>query len=139
MDPVEPTLFDDLQAPGASAPVPAGPARVRDPDTSQHAGKQAELGFQRHRYDTLWLYRGYGETDDDATIKSAALNGGEEWHPGTTAKRRQRLAARGLITERRELTGSVLYRATRHGVPAIVWCLTTAGRDQLERWRNEVE
>lgn len=133
------TIFDvlEVEPPPPVVAAPTTEAREADPPTSKAAGAAAELRFAQHRFETLLLYRGYGVTDDEAHLASAMFRpDGEPWHPGTTSKRRQRLAERGFIEPVVEITGRTITRATRTGEQAILWRLTSAGRTLLHQWEQ---
>lgn len=131
--PDQPSLFGD--EPPTQGAVTAG-ARTTDPATSHQAARAAVIGFNRYVFQTLWLYAGYGETDEDAWKRTAELEGGQ-WKEGTTAKRRHRAKEAGLIEECVGLTGRVETRATDSGQQATIWSLTEKGRDIYQRWLRE--
>lgn len=126
----QPSLFGDEPG-GRAAATPA--ARTTDPATSHVAAQAAIIGFTRYVYQTLWLYSGYGETDEDAWKRSAELEAGQ-WRQGTVAKRRHRAMEKGLIEEKVELTGTPVTRALDSGLQGIVWSLTDKGRELYVKW-----
>lgn len=118
----QPSLFGD-EPPVIAAASPG--ARTTDPATSHKAARVAESAFGVFVYQTLWLYAGAGETDEDAWKRSAELG---QWRQGTVAKRRHRAMVAGLVED----TGQT--RVLDSGLEGKVWRLTEAGRLAYEAW-----
>jgi hypothetical protein len=132
--PEQSSLFgDEPRAVAATRPA----ARTTDPPTSHAAARAAVIGFSRYVYQTLWLYSGYGETDESAWQRSTEIDGGQ-WRQGTVSKRRHRAMEKGLIEAKvSDLTGRHTTRVLDSGLEGIVWCLTERGRQIYEGWLRE--
>lgn len=96
--------------------------RRDSPDTSREA---ASIRDQPHHYMALLAVLDLGDRID-ATLQRML----PDVHPGTVSKRRLRLERGGYVeaTDQRQ--------RTPHGVSAIVYRITDAGREVLREWER---